>query len=283
MTAADRRRLVFHLVVGGGVSGGLIALGLARGATWAVIAGALVAAIWVAVAVQRPLRRRRALAGPFPEGWRRVLEERVRFYRLLDEAGRARFERNMQILAADYPIEAVQGAEIDDVVRVLALAGAAVLLQGLEGWEMPARRSILVYPDAFDEGYDLGPHARTAGQVHRQGPIIFSARSLRRGWKAETDGHNVSIHEWAHVLDLADGFADGVPVDAQGEWESLVKDELQRVRRGRSKLDDYAGTNQAELFAVAVETFFERPRQLKRKHPALYEALARYFRADPAA
>ena len=98
---------------------------------------------------------------------------------------------------------------------------------------------------AFDEGYDLGPHARTAGQVHRQGPIIFSARSLRRGWKAETDGHNVSIHEWAHVLDLADGFADGVPVDAQGEWESLVEDELQRVwilRKLLNPMDDTAAT-----------------------------------------
>jgi len=45
--------------------------------------------------------------------------------------------------------------------------------------------------------------------------------------------------------------------------------------------DSYGATNPAEFFAVATETFFEKPIQLSKKHQALYELLQRYYRLDP--
>ncbi len=36
-------------------------------------------------------------------------------------------------------------------------------------------------------------------------------------------------------------------------------------------------------FAVATETFFEKPVQLHSKHPALYRELKEFYRQDPAA
>ena len=33
---------------------------------------------------------------------------------------------------------------------------------------------------------------------------------------------------------------------------------------------------------VITEAFFEKPRQMQRKHPELYEALKNYYRIDPA-
>jgi Mlc titration factor MtfA (ptsG expression regulator) len=48
-------------------------------------------------------------------------------------------------------------------------------------------------------------------------------------------------------------------------------------------LDTYGAENPSEFFAVATETFFERPRALKEKHPELYGELQRFFRQDPAA
>ena len=38
-----------------------------------------------------------------------------------------------------------------------------------------------------------------------------------------------------------------------------------------------------EFFAVATESFFTQPRDLRQVHPELYQVLARYFRQDPAA
>ncbi|MCK4943621.1 MAG: zinc-dependent peptidase, partial [Candidatus Aminicenantes bacterium] len=34
-------------------------------------------------------------------------------------------------------------------------------------------------------------------------------------------------------------------------------------------------------FAVASESFFEKPRQLKKKHPELYQELKNYYHTDP--
>jgi len=47
-------------------------------------------------------------------------------------------------------------------------------------------------------------------------------------------------------------------------------------------LNHYGATNPAEFFAVATEAFFEKPRQLKTRHPELYEQLACYYEQDPA-
>lgn len=262
---------------------GLIALGLWRDVTWPLVVGGALAVGGLAWVGRRRQARQKIIEGPFPESWRRTLEARIRFYRKLDDEGKARFERNLRRIYADYRIEAVGGVEIDDDLVVMALAGGAVLIQFMPGFALPAVRDVILYPDAFDEEYDVQSEAQIAGMVHRQGPILFSAKSLRRGWKHDTSGHNVSIHEWAHVLDWADGFADGVPGlgSDTDEWDDLIKEALTKVRKRKSRLRDYGGTNQAELFAVAVEAFYEKPRALKKSHGELYAALAEYFRYDP--
>ena len=50
--------------------------------------------------------------------------------------------------------------------------------------------------------------------------------------------------------------------------------------RRRTVLDAYGATNEAEFFAVATETYFEKPRRLARKHPELYAMLSRVFSQD---
>ncbi len=50
----------------------------------------------------------------------------------------------------------------------------------------------------------------------------------------------------------------------------------------RSALDEYGATNKAEFFAVATESFFEKPVQLERERPALYGQLREFYRQDPA-
>jgi MtfA peptidase len=56
----------------------------------------------------------------------------------------------------------------------------------------------------------------------------------------------------------------------------------QARRRGRtSVLDKYGATKPAEFFAVATECFFEKPTQLKKKHPALYDELNEFYHQEP--
>ena len=58
---------------------------------------------------------------------------------------------------------------------------------------------------------------------------------------------------------------------------------MERLRKGRSVLDEYGSEDPVEFFPVAVEAFFERPRELRRRHAELYSTLRDYFEQDPAA
>nr|WP_255216393.1 zinc-dependent peptidase [Pseudenhygromyxa sp. WMMC2535] len=242
----------------------------------------------------RYYRRRRLVSTPFPDDWRRVLERRVAFYCELDAGeDRRRFEDDVRIFLAEQRIYGTGPEDarlpLGDETRLLIAASAAILGHGMPRFEWPRLRDVVVYPRAFDEDYHAEGHEGEdiAGMVHAQGPILYSERDLRRGFRRR-DGHNVGLHELAHVLDFADGHADGHPVGAQwasaAPWTEIIADRLARLRRHRYPhvLRDYAGTNEAEFFAVAVEAFFERPRALQNSDAELYEMLCEYFGQDPA-
>jgi MtfA peptidase len=104
-------------------------------------------------------------------------------------------------------------------------------------------------------------------------------------------GSNLVMHEFAHQLDSEGGPADGTPVLAgtsgYAEWARVFHREFEalrrRVRRSREDvMDSYGAANPAEFFAVATEAFFERSRDLRLRHPALYRQLQGYYRLDPA-
>jgi len=156
-----------------------------------------------------------------------------------------------------------------------------------------------VYPSTVVPVY-AGMHAHGSvtteeqpvlGQSWGHGTVILSWDSVRRGAGVPGDGQNVVFHEFAHQLDQEDGEADGTPyldsLSALRAWGAVMQEHYARLRSAveggrKTLLDEYGATNPAEFFAVATEFFFEKPLQLKRKHPALYEELAEYYGQDPA-
>jgi Mlc titration factor MtfA (ptsG expression regulator) len=98
------------------------------------------------------------------------------------------------------------------------------------------------------------------------------------------------LHEFAHQLDQIDGAAYGTPTLGGGNchqtWGRVLGEEYERLvrntRKGRKTLlDKYGATNIAEFFSVCTECFFEKPRQLAKKHPELYDELMAYYGVDP--
>jgi Mlc titration factor MtfA (ptsG expression regulator) len=53
------------------------------------------------------------------------------------------------------------------------------------------------------------------------------------------------------------------------------------IKLGESDINPYAVTNEAEFFAVVSEYFFEKPKELKDRHPELYELLSNTFLQHP--
>ena len=270
-------------------AGGVVAFLATASVLATALAGAAMGGVAWWVQVRRYLRRRSLVGQPFPEPWRAVLERRVPFYVRLEGDARQRFEQDVRIFVTEQRIYGPRGAEVDDAVKVLVAASAAILTHGIPTWEWPGLRDIVVYRTAFDDDYAVAGNNDILGMVHAQGPIIFSGKDLRHGFARPRDGLNVGLHELAHVMDFASGNANGVPagIDFVGSapWIQVVAERLQQIREGSDSqvLRDYAGENEAELFAVAVEVFFERPRALKKRDPKLYEMLKGFFGQDPAA
>lgn len=237
------------------------------------------------IGLRRPWRRWRLARQELPAEHRRWLRAHVSLYAKLDSPDRERFERDVQFVLEEYSFEGVQDVEVTDELRLSVAAGIAVLLHGRPSWELPGSRSILFYPERFDDTYHGTMTASYDGMAHQQGPIILTVSSVEYSWRDPGDGNNVVLHELAHLFDFDNEGADGVPSlvnpASAPDWQALVRDEMRRVEQGRSLLRPYAAEAPSEFFAVAVEHFFEEPEPMARHHEELFRALVSFFRVDP--
>jgi len=265
-----------------GICGAVVVESVMPGRAWF---GLIPSIVIIALLIRRPFRRLIASQSPFPDASRDWLRSHVPFYAGLSSASRARFERDVQLFMSDQTFEAVDGAELTELLKLSVSAGAALMLHGRPDWAFSNLRTFLFYPDRFDEDYYNTRDAAFDGMAHSHGPIIFSVRAVKDGWAHSADGNNVVLHELAHLFDFDQAAVEGAPslmdpgsVDA---WMELVRREMRLVRRDQSMLRPYAATNPAEFFAVSVENFFERPRAMAIRHSELFQALVAFFNLDP--
>lgn len=249
------------------------------------VLGLVPALLILVVGLRRPFRRWRLAQEELSGKERRWIREHVPLYQQLDDAGRDRFERDVRFVLNEYSFEGVQGVTVTDALRLSVAAGIAVLLHGRPSWELPGSRSVLFYPERFDETYHENIDASYDGMAHEQGPIIVTVSAVEESWGTSGNGNNVVLHELAHLFDFDNEGADGVPslVDPTSapDWQALVRKEMRRVKQGRSLLRPYAAEAPSEFFAVAVEYFFEQPGPMARHHGELFRALVSFFRLDP--
>jgi MtfA peptidase len=244
--------------------------------------------IYLLLALKHPVKRYRALKKAMPEEWKTILSNCSAFYRNLDADGTERFERDVRMFLSSYPVQGIRGQEIDIKLKLLVASGFATLLHGRPRWEPPIKDGVLVYPgERFSRDYEVGKGNR-AGQATPNSPLIITEGSLRKSFQYPEDGYNVIYHELAHYFDMEDGVAEGIPSarllpGKLFRWKTIIHDEWRRALQGYSFLGSYAGTNEAEAFAVAVEFFFENPVVMNANNPQLYNALKEFFNVDTLA
>lgn len=237
----------------------------------------------------RRRRRRRILAQPFPTAWEEILRRKVRFYGMLRPDRAERLRKLIQIFVAEKPFFGAAGLEITDEIRVVVAAAAARLVLHLDLSLYDDLREVVVYPyEALrhPKRRDDGPFL---GEAHSFGTVVLSWPAVEAGLANPCDGHDTATHEFAHVLDHADGGFDGTPPLRAREhyraWAEVMARRFTRLRGGgraeRRVLRMYGAKNEAEFFAVATEAFFERPERMRRETPDLYEELRRFFGFAP--
>ena len=231
--------------------------------------------------------------------WKRTLV-RYPFLRSGSEPGAPTLRRLTSLFLDRKEFTAVAPVRLsnDVVVAVAAQACLPILHLGLDRYD--GFIGIVLHPDQVtarrqhldDDGVMHEYDEVLSGEAVQGGPVMLSWRDVRSSGRTAAEGYNVVIHEFAHVLDMADGVADGVPLlppeITRAEWiETLGRDYrafVERVQRGElTALDPYGAEAPEEFFAVASEAFFVSPVPARDEHPALYALMARFYRTDPAA
>ncbi|MCB0550389.1 MAG: zinc-dependent peptidase [Phaeodactylibacter sp.] len=233
------------------------------------------------------IRRRRVR--PLAVAQRALLAEKVDFYRRLPEADKKRFEESIALFLSEVAITGVE-TEVTEADRLLVAASAVIPLFGFPGWRYRNLNEVLLYPDTFDEDYQVQAAQRNiigmvgSGAMNRM--MILSQPALRASFAHPERRHNVGIHEFIHLLDKADGSTDGIPEvlipqEYVVPWLRMMHHEIQEIKAYDSDINPYGATNEAEFLSVAAEYFFSQPEQFERKHPKLYTLLSRIFRQEP--
>ena len=245
-------------------------------------------------------RRKHAaiVAEPFPEAWREILDRDVAYVGKLSGEEWKTLEGLVQIFLAEKSFEGCGGLEMNDEIRVTVAAQACLLVLHRDMVDLyPGLDSILVYPSAYraaskkrDGLVVIESDDARLGESWTRGSVVLAWDHVLRSAR-HLGGDNVVLHEFAHQLDAADGDVDGAPDLGSraryASWARVLGEEFaelsDRLHAGRaSDIDAYGATNPPEFFAVVTEMFFEKPRQLKNRHPELYAELAAFYKQDPA-
>ena len=237
---------------------------------------------------------------PFPDEWEKILAKNLGIYRHLPDTLKEQLRSDIKIFVHEKRFEGLGGLEMNDEIKVTIAAEACMLLLNRENRDYPGLSSILVYPGAYvakentaiEGGAYIEGKAVRLGESWQHGSLVLAWDYVRQGAINSEDGHNVVLHEFAHQLDQEDGISDGAPIlenrSSYAAWALIMSMEYERLRSNtahhkKGVMDDYGATNPAEFFAVATETFFEKPRQLKKKAPDLYAELKGFYKVDPVA
>ncbi|MCB0651439.1 MAG: zinc-dependent peptidase [Saprospiraceae bacterium] len=225
---------------------------------------------------------------PFPEAWKVILKNEVRFYRLLSPRDKDRFEQMVLNFLDKITITGVE-TEIDDTDKLLVASSAIIPLFEFPDWEYRNLNEVLLYDNYFNQEYETRGEERNisgmvgSGAMNRM--MILSKPALHQGFENTNSKSNVGIHEFIHLLDKSDGETDGIPEVIMEQqyvipWLKMMHNEIREIKSGHSDINPYGATNEAEFFSVISEYFFKRPLLLKKNHPELFEILEKVFRID---
>ena len=244
-------------------------------------------------------RRARLRAQPAPAPWRAILECNLPVFPRLAADDQAELLGHTQVFLEEKHFEGAGGLELTDEIRVTIAAQACLLLVHRETDYYPELVSIIVYPSGYTAVeerhigggiWEEGGEDRLGHTGQRLRALVLAWDSVHRGALAPTDGENLVLHEFAHQLDFENQRSDGTPaLETRGEylaWARVMSVEFEALRDATDMgvptlLDSYGATDPAEFFAVITEAFFERPRALRKLHPALFDQLKKFYRQDP--
>jgi len=255
----------------------------------------IIVAIGIALLLRSSRKKKKQVAEkleqPFPADWRTILEKDVAFYAQLNEQDKLLFEKRAWRFIATKSMEGID-TDIDDSIRLMVASSAIIPTFAFAEYNYPHVQTILIYPNSFDEQFQTnrykGHQEFITGMVGNRSlnsTVILSKPDLIAAFDGLPHKGNVGIHEFVHLLDKEDGEIDGIPEALiqrpfVGPWLHEIKKEMKEIEDGKSDINPYALTNNAEFLAVVSEYFFDNPEKFRTRHPELYRFLSTIFKGE---
>lgn len=245
------------------------------------------------------LTRQRIIQYEFPAEWLEILKENVPFYNLLPAGQQRELQQLVMVFAEEKTFEGCGGLELTDEIIITIAAQACILLLGQNHDLYPNLRTILIYPTAYfapevrhlRDGSILETVQFRFGESWSRGQVVLAWDEIKQDTLDINDGHNLVFHEFAHQLDYEYGIADKIPAMVRRSkymtWARILSDEYDKLltdslNNRETLLNKYGAISHSEFFAVATEYYFEKPVELKKLHPELYEQLNDFYKLDTA-
>ena len=212
---------------------------------------------------------------------KKILKDKIGFYSSLEKEEKEIFIDRIIWFLEHIRIEGIE-TSLTDEDRILVASSAVIPFFHLPQYNYGDLHEVFVYGNNFSPDFEVSEDQHIMGTVHSGGiknnTMLISKPALHRGFEHEKDQKNVGFHEFAHLLDKADGSIDGVPSlflpdEKIDPWTKLIDSEQRRIKAGNSDINAYAATNNAEFFAVLSEYFHENPTKLKKRHPDLFRMM----------
>ena len=236
-------------------------------------------------------RRIVMLSKPFPNEWQKCLRRNVKHYTRLPSDLQAKLHGLIHIFLDEISLEVKGFRRITDKMRLCVAAEACILIINRHFHDYRQVECVEIWKDKPEGKEGWG------GDANRKW-VRLNWHWTKDGMGDEDDNYNVTLHEFAHVLDfLGDNTAQSVPVPMHSPdlkmWEELVNREYPRLeeayKSGKGHVIREYGLKtygeekrRSEFFACATETFFERAAGLQRECPEIYAALKSFYQLDPA-
>ena len=187
----------------------------------------------------------------FPHQWKRILEDRIDFYKRLDFKEKTKFEGKLHVFLLNVRIVGRE-TDIDDLDRILVGASAIIPIFRFPNWHYLQLDEVHIYPDEFQIPETDKMAKGLTGFGAMEGKVFLSKKALHEGFADQNDQVNVGIHEFVHILDKQDGKMDGVFGKVMKEidvmpWLHIIHNSIDNIHEGSSSIRTYGKVSQAEF------------------------------------
>ena len=221
---------------------------------------------------------------------RSILANNVGLYHWLPKDLFAPWEERILCFLDEFPITYMQKEVPTEEMRILVAAEACLLIVNRPLSDYRHLRAVHLWEN------EIKGNTNARGSATRF-EVNLSWNYLKQSIKKARDGHNLTLHEFAHLIDFADdGVAQSIPVSRRSkdfkEWQKIVDQEHAKLMKAYESGKNYSIRayggyesimgDKPEIFSCGTSAFFERGSRLKRESPKIYDAFKQFYGIDPA-